>query len=69
MVTKRAAELKALDRAHFLHPFTDHKDLGARGTRLIERAEGVYIYDDQGRRILDGMARLCAQLAQARDKL
>ena len=40
MVTKRsAAELKALDRAHFLHPFTDHKDLSARGTRLIERGE------------------------------
>ena len=27
--------------------------------RLIERADGVYIYDSEGRRILDGMAGLC----------
>ena len=69
-IKRSAAELKALDRAHFLHPFTDHKDLGARGTRLIERAEGVYIYDDQGQPILDGMAGLwCVAVGYGRSEL
>ena len=34
------AQLQALDAAHHLHPFTDHKDLGGRGTRIIELASG-----------------------------
>ena len=29
------------DAAHFLHPFTDSKSLGERGTRVITRGEGV----------------------------
>jgi putrescine aminotransferase len=71
MAVKRSvAELQALDRAHYLHPFTDHKDLGARGTRVIERADGVYIYDSEGRRILDGMAGLwCVALGYGRQEL
>ncbi len=71
MAAKRSvAELQALDRAHYLHPFTDHKDLGARGTRLIERADGVYIYDSEGRRILDGMAGLwCVAVGYGRQEL
>ena len=46
------------DHRHYLHPFTDHHDLGERGARIIERAEGVYIYDSDGNQILDGMAGL-----------
>ena len=42
------AELQAMDTAHYLHPFTDHKELGERGTRIIERAEGVYLWDSEG---------------------
>ena len=38
-------DLQAMDAAHYLHPFTDHKELGERGTRIIERAEGVYRND------------------------
>ena len=43
MSTLNTAALQAMDAAHYLHPFTDHKDLGERGTRIIERAEGVYL--------------------------
>ena len=52
-----------LDRRHYLHPFTDFKSLAAKGTRVIVRAEGVYLYDSDGERILDGMAGLwCVNL-------
>jgi putrescine aminotransferase len=61
---------QALDRQHFLHPFTDFKSLHARGSRVIVRAEGVYLYDSDGNRILDGMAGLwCVNLGYGRREL
>ena len=64
------AELQALDAAHHLHPFTDHQDLGQQGARIIERAEGVYIFDVDGNRILDGMAGLwCVNAGHGRAEI
>jgi putrescine aminotransferase len=61
---------QALDHAHYLHPFTDHDELGRKGARIIERAEGVYIFDSDGNRILDGMAGLwCVNLGYGRSDL
>jgi putrescine---pyruvate transaminase len=59
-----------LDRRHYLHPFTDFKALAAKGTRVIVRAEGVYLYDSEGQRILDGMAGLwCVNVGYGRREL
>jgi len=61
---------QALDRQHYLHPFTDFKSLHAKGSRVIVRAEGVYLYDSDGNRILDGMAGLwCVNLGYGRREL
>ena len=67
----RAADLKSSDHRHHMHPFTDHKELGEKGgTRIITRADGVYIYDSEGRKILDGMAGLwCVNLGYGRQEL
>ncbi len=55
--------LQALDRAHHLHPFTDFHDLADRGTRVISRAEHIYIHDFEGKAYLDGMSGLwCCNL-------
>ncbi|WP_409265378.1 aspartate aminotransferase family protein [Massilia sp. BHUDP2] len=51
-------ELQRLDSAHFLHPFTDHAALRERGARVIVRAEDVYLWDSDGKKIIDGMAGL-----------
>lgn len=51
-------QLKNLDAAHHLHPFTNHQSLRASGARVIVRGEGPYIFDSEGHRILDGMAGL-----------
>lgn len=59
-----------LDRDHHLHPFTDHKDLHSKRSRIITRAEGCYIYDADGKRILDGMSGLwCVNAGYGRDEL
>ena len=38
-------QLQAIDAAHHLHPFTDHKELRSIGSRMIIRADGPFIYD------------------------
>jgi len=64
------AAWQELDRRHFLHPFTDFKALAAKGTRVIVRAEGVYLYDSRGVQILDGMAGLwCVNVGYGRSEL
>ena len=64
------AALQELDRRHFLHPFTDFKALAAKGTRVIVRAEGVYLYDSDGKQILDAMAGLwCVNVGYGRVEL
>ncbi|MDP7220153.1 MAG: aminotransferase class III-fold pyridoxal phosphate-dependent enzyme, partial [Arenicellales bacterium] len=64
------AKWRALDSAHFLHPFTNHKDLHEKGARIIERAEGVYLWDSDGNKILDAMAGLwCVNVGYGREEL
>ena len=64
------AEYQALDNAHFLHPFTDHKRMHETGARIIERAEGVYLWDSDGHQMLDGMAGLwCVNVGYGRKDL
>ena len=59
-----------LDRRHYLHPFTDSRALHARGARIITRAAGVYLWDSEGTRILDGMAGLwCVNVGYGRHEL
>lgn len=59
-----------LDKDHYLHPFTDHKNLHKKKSRIITRAEGVYIYDADGNKILDGMSGLwCVNAGYSREEL
>ncbi|MDW8335842.1 MAG: aspartate aminotransferase family protein [Tepidimonas sp.] len=63
-------ELRTLDAAHLLHPFTDHAALAAKGVRVIARAEGIWIWDTEGHRILDGMSGLwCVNAGYGRREL
>lgn len=65
-----ARALQALDSAHFLHPFTDHQALAAKGARVITHAEGIWIWDADGHRILDGMSGLwCVNAGYGRREL
>lgn len=65
------AELKRLDVAHHLPAQQDYKlieDMG--GSRIVTHAEGCYIHDGDGNRILDGMAGLwCVNIGYGRDEL
>ena len=41
---------------HHLPPFTDYKGLAKDGIRIISKASGNYIFDNEGNKILDAMA-------------
>ncbi|WP_298162196.1 aspartate aminotransferase family protein [Acidocella sp.] len=61
---------QTLDAAHHFHPFTDHKELHEQGVRLITSAEGVYLHDSKGNKIMDGMAGLwCVAAGYGRQEL
>ncbi|HBM51832.1 MAG TPA: aspartate aminotransferase family protein, partial [Deltaproteobacteria bacterium] len=64
------SEWQSLDSRHFLHPFTDTKELELKGTRVITKAEGVYLWDSEGNQIIDGMAGLwCVNVGYGREEL
>ena len=67
---RTTAEWKSLDSAHFLHPFTDHKALHQETARIVTRADGLYLWDSDGTRILDCMAGLwCTTVGYGRKEL
>ncbi len=62
---------RAADSRHHFHPFTDFKGLAEEGgSRIITRAEGVWLEDSEGNRILDGMSGLwCVNVGYGRERL
>ncbi len=70
-IEKRSREdWQELDKNHYLHPFTDHKDLHKRRSQIITRADGVYIYDADDKKILDGMSGLwCVNVGYGRQEI
>jgi putrescine aminotransferase len=64
------AALQQIDRLHHLHPFTDNGELSRRGTRIISRADGIYLWDNDGHRLLDGFSGLwCVNVGYGRKAL
>ena len=63
-------QLRALDAAHHIHPFTDTAALNKEGVRVIVKGKGVYLWDSEGAQIIDGMAGLwCVQLGYGNEEL
>jgi len=59
-----------LDARHHIHPFTETGALNKRGVRVITHAEGIYLWDSEGRRLIDGMAGLwCVNVGYGRKEL
>ena len=56
--TRTTKEWQAADAAHFLHPFTDFQALARKGSRVITRADNIYLWDSDGQKILDAMSGL-----------
>lgn len=64
------ADIQAIDADHHMHPFTNTGALNKKGARVITHGEGVYLWDSEGNKILDGMAGLwCVNMGYGRTEL
>lgn len=65
------AEVVRNDIAHHFHPFTDHKAFHAEGgPRVMTQADGIWIWDGKGQKLLDGMSGLwCVNVGYGRKEL
>ncbi|MCO8369334.1 aspartate aminotransferase family protein, partial [Burkholderia cenocepacia] len=50
---RSTAEYRALDAAHHIHPFSDMGALNRAGSRVIVKADGVYLWDSDGNKVID----------------
>jgi len=57
-LTVRPNSLAARDIAYYLHPATNARRHESVGPMVIERGQGVYVYDDQGKQYIEGLAGL-----------
>ncbi|MDP3670380.1 MAG: aspartate aminotransferase family protein [Telluria sp.] len=62
--------IQQLDSAHFLHPFTDHQELKTTGARVMVRGDGIYLWDSEGKKLIDGMSGLwCVNIGYGRTSM
>ncbi|SFM66575.1 aspartate aminotransferase family protein [Methylobacterium pseudosasicola] len=50
--------IEARDIAYQLHPLVDLRNYDKTGALVIERGEGIYVFDNAGRRYIEGLAGL-----------
>jgi len=62
--------LQQLDAAHHMHPFNDNAALAKKGTRILTKGEGCYVWDSEGNKLLDAFAGLwCVNIGYGRREL
>lgn len=63
-------QLQRIDAQHHIHPFDNNAAVVKAGTRIIERAEGCYVWDAQGNKLLDAFAGLwCVNIGYGRKSM
>ena len=60
----------AKDRDHVLHPYTDFSTFAQEGSQVIDGAQGMFVTDTDGRKMLDGIAGLwCVNVGYGQQSL
>jgi len=57
-MSRHPNSMEARDVGNILHPYTNARKHLANGPVIIERGEGVYVFDTQGKRYIEGLAGL-----------
>ncbi|HWR95756.1 MAG TPA: aspartate aminotransferase family protein [Arenimonas sp.] len=69
-MTKTYQQLQQLDAAHHIHPFNDNAELARKGTRILTKGEGCYVWDAEGNKMLDAFAGLwCVNIGYGRKSM
>ncbi len=63
-------DLRQKDRDHNIHPWTDFATFKQEGSEIMAEAEGVYVYNAEGERYMDGIGGLwCVNIGYGRDEM
>jgi 4-aminobutyrate---pyruvate transaminase len=66
----RGNSLAARDIASLVHPYTNLKVHEKEGPLVIQRGKGIYVYDDNGKEYVEGLAGLwCTSLGFSEERL
>ncbi|MFZ6845028.1 aspartate aminotransferase family protein [Undibacterium sp. RuTC16W] len=66
----KTQQLQNADAARHLHPFADYSKKNEQTSRIIVKGEGIYVWDSEGKRFLDGMAGLwCTNVGYGRKRI
>ncbi len=66
-LTNSAATIRDYDNRHFLHPWEAMASLGHADRTISVHAEGIHVYDQDGRRLIDGPGGMwCTQIGYGR---
>ncbi len=57
-MTIQPNSIEARDKAYHLHSYTNARALERDGALVIERGEGIHVYDNAGKQYIEGMAGL-----------
>jgi 4-aminobutyrate--pyruvate transaminase len=69
-VNQTVSDMTKADRQFVLHPYTNLNQHQDSGPFTITRGEGIYVWDDQGNKFIEGMAGLwCTSLGFSEDRL
>ncbi|MFQ5984527.1 MAG: aminotransferase [Alphaproteobacteria bacterium] len=69
-ITYDTEDLWRKDRDHYVHPWTDFSVFKEEGSDVIADGDGVYVYDADGRRYIDGIGGLwCVNIGYGRAEL
>ena len=70
MKNNKTNNLNLIDKNNLFHPITNLKAHSTEDILVVDRGEGVYIYDTNGKKYLEGLAGLwCSSLGYGVEEL
>lgn len=64
------AEIRTIDNTTWFHPWESMSDVGHADRTIVDRGEGIYIYDENGQKLIDGPGGMwCVQIGYNRREM
>ena len=63
-------QIRSFDNENFVHPWESMKKVGTNSRTFVETAEGIYLYDENGQKLIDGPGGMwCVQIGYGRKEM
>ena len=63
-------QIRSFDNENFVHPWESMKKVGSNSRTFAETADGIYLYDENGQKLIDGPGGMwCVQIGYGRKEM